>query len=113
MMIFDNDGNVLASTGLLHGETPLLPPGMLQYTRGQGEDRITWQPENGVRIASVVVHVEGMNSGFILAGRSLRDTEERIDQMGMLVTAGFAASLVATFAAVIVCEWIFHSAKKD
>ena len=39
----------------------------------RGEDRLTWQPEPGVRSATVVVHYQGAQAGFVMAGRSLRE----------------------------------------
>ncbi len=46
-----------------------------------GEDRITWQPEPGIRSAVVVVHYTGATPGYVMAGRSLREVEWRIDRL--------------------------------
>ena len=40
---------------------------------------ITWQPQPGVRMASVLSRVHGPNPGFILTGRSLLLVEEQED----------------------------------
>jgi hypothetical protein len=72
LMIYDDSGNALASSATLHGMNPTFPPGILDYTRQNGEDRVTLQPEGGVRIAAVVVRYD---NGFVLAGRSLREVE--------------------------------------
>jgi hypothetical protein len=78
IIVFDNSGNVLGSSAQLHGMTPSYPLGVLDYTRQNGEDRVTWQPENGVRMATVVVRY---NQGFVMAGRSLREIEIRIGNL--------------------------------
>jgi hypothetical protein len=78
MIVFDDSGKVLAGSATLHGSVPAYPSGVLDYTRQKGEDRVTWQPENGVRMATVVVKYD---QGFVLAGRSLRETEARIDNI--------------------------------
>jgi hypothetical protein len=78
LVIYDDSGKILASSAVLHGENPAIPAGVLDFTRQHGEDRVSWQPENGVRIAAVVVRT---NNGFVLAGRSLREVEKRISQV--------------------------------
>jgi len=77
IIIYDDDGKAVASTGGLHGQPPSPPPGVFDYVRQNGEERVTWQPEPGVRIASVVVRATGTRAGFVLAGRSLREVEKR------------------------------------
>ena len=99
MIVYDDAGNVLASSAVLNGVTPDLPAGVLDYTRANAEDRVTWQPERGVRIAAVVVRYEGTQSGFVLAGRSLREVEVREAQTeqlaGLILIVALAASLIA------------------
>src|SRR6185503_13168562 len=56
---YDDQGNVLAASGLLHGQPPALPPGVFDSVRQNGEDRISWQPEPGARYAAVVERVTG------------------------------------------------------
>ena len=99
LIVFDRDGQVLAATALLHAAVPTLPAGVLDYAHQHGEDRITWQPERGVRSAAVVVPVSGGDGGYVLAGRSLREAEALIDVIGQLVALGWAATLAATLAA--------------
>ena len=88
MIVFDDSGKVLATSATLHGAIPVYPAGVLDYTRQNGEDRVTWQPENGVRMATVVTRYD---NGFVLAGRSLREVEiresnlEKISGIAMLV----------------------------
>jgi hypothetical protein len=94
MIVFDDSGKVLAGSATLHGSVPAYPSGVLDYTRQKGEDRVTWQPENGVRMATVVVKY---NQGFVLAGRSMREVEIRIGNIqtlcGLAMLAIWAASL--------------------
>ncbi len=86
MIIFDANGKPLASSAQLNGQTPTIPSGVFDYVRRNGEDRITWQPQDGVRSAVVVTQFKGSNSGFVLAGRSLRETERLEDNlMGLFI----------------------------
>jgi len=73
LIVYNQQGEAMVSSGLLHGETPPLPPGVLDFASHNGEDRVTWQPEPGVRIAAVVVPVDRPDRSFVLAGRSLRE----------------------------------------
>jgi len=104
VVIFDSTGNVIVSSGLLHGKNLTLPAGVLDYVKANGEDRLTLQPEPGVRIAAVIVPVSGANSGYVLTGRSLRETEYRIDQFGLLVVAALLATLAASLVVVALVE---------
>ena len=103
MIIFDDSGTVLASTATLHGSVPVYPTGVLDYTRQHGEDRVTWQPEKGVRMATVVVRYD---KGFVLTGRSLREVEKRGDQMVQLSGLAMLTIWAATLIVIILAELV-------
>src|SRR3974390_1200710 len=50
-VLYDEHALPLKSSALLDGKIPQLPPGVFEFTKNQAEDRITWQPRSGVRIA--------------------------------------------------------------
>lgn len=93
LIVFDDAGKPVASSGLLHDQLPTLPGGVLDYVSTHGEDRITWQPESGVRIAAVVTNYTGATPGFVLAGRSLREVEKREAQAQFEAGAAWLAAL--------------------
>jgi len=114
LIVYDSTGKVMASSATLQGVTPVLPPGVLDYVRIHGEDRVTWQPAPGVRIAAVIAPVETQAMGspaFVLAGRSLRESEARADQFLQLTAAGMLFTLIVVLAAVILLEWVFREKK--
>ena len=113
MIIFDDAGVPLASSGLLHGKIPAIPPGVFDYVRKNGEDHITWQPEPGVRLASVVVNYSGDQPGFLLVARSLVETEKRVDQMGILSGFGWLAAVLGTLIMVILVEFLLSDKQKS
>jgi hypothetical protein len=78
LTVFSDAGVPLASSGRLHDQVRVVPAGVLNHVREHGEERVTWQPQPGVRIAAVIIRQAGPQAGFVLAGRSLRETEERI-----------------------------------
>jgi len=100
LIVLDADGKVLAASASLRGSVPGVPKGVLDYVRDRGEDRITWQPIGGVRIASVVVSYSGARSGYVLAGRSLEETQHRVTQFGSLIGLAWAATLVGLLVVV-------------
>ena len=75
VVIYDEHGNPRGATAFLDSSVPVLPAGVFKYVRNFGREAFTWSPQPGVRIAAVVRHVTGPQSGFVLAGRSLREVE--------------------------------------
>lgn len=94
IIVFDDTGKVSASSASLHGSVPVYPGGVLDYTRQHGEDRVTWQPEKDLRMATVVVRYD---KGFVLAGRSLREMEIRINNIEKISGIALLAIWAATF----------------
>ena len=107
MVIYGASGDLLASSGLLHGTAPLLPSGVFDYTRQNGEDRVSWQPESGVRMAAVVVSYGGSQPGFVLAGRSLREVEKRESQVEQITGIVWLVSLAVLLVVVAGSELVF------
>lgn len=105
--VYDESGNVLESSGVLHG-APVKPPiGVFDVARGGtgkdtsaiGQDRVSWQPAPGVRSAIVVQHISGPHGGFVVTGRNMREVENRETQLSIFVLLTWVTILVATFIA--------------
>jgi hypothetical protein len=99
VIIYDDSGKLLASSGFLNGQVPVLPVGVFEYTRVNTNDRITWQPASTTRIAAVVKYFSGnpsKNTGFIVAGRSIREIEGRENQLELMIAAAWIGLLVLT-----------------
>lgn len=91
-VVYDAQGSILASDGLLDGQAPHVPAGVAETATNTGIDKVTWQPRGGVRIATVTVPWSG---GTITVGRSLRVVEQQIDQLGLLIGVCWLATLGA------------------
>ena len=78
LIVFNDAGQPLGSNAQLDGQTPAPPQGVFDHVRSHGEERVTWQPRRGVRIAAVIERVNGRQPGFVLAGRNMREVEARI-----------------------------------
>jgi len=103
LIVFDESGKVLASSATLHGSIPTYPVGVLEYARQNGQNRVTWQPEAGVRMATVAVPY---NSGFVMAGRSLTEVEKRESQVESLSGLALLGIWVATLIVIVLGELV-------
>jgi hypothetical protein len=104
-IIYDSKANILASGLTVNGSTPQVPSGVFNYVNTHGEDRFTWEPTSGVRIAAVVEKVAD-GGGYVLAGRSLSEVENRQTQLTEEVMLGWVVSLVGTFLASAWGEYV-------
>ena len=98
VIIFDESGKVLASSATLHAAIPAYPAGVLDYVRQNGQDRVTWQPEAGVRMATVIT---AYKNGFVMAGRSLTEIEKRESQVERLSGLAMLGIWTATLIVII------------
>jgi hypothetical protein len=112
VIVYDDQGRPLASQAQLNGATPAPPAGVFDYVRQHREERVSWQPVLGsvhpVRIAAVVLRVEhlaGGSAGFVLAGRSLVQVEEREAQVGQMARLAWFAMLGLILAGTIGFGW--------
>jgi hypothetical protein len=101
--ILDKSGKPLASSGLLNGELPKVPQGVLDSAEQDGEDRISWQPMDTTRIAAVVVPY---SDGFVLAGRNMREVEQRENQVWEFSLATWLAAMILTIMVIGVGEYL-------
>src|SRR5664280_3697265 len=90
--VYKRQDTILASGGLLDGQPPVVPAGVLGGARATGRNVVTWRPRPGVRVATVSITWSG---GTVLAGRSLRLVEDRAAMLELLVGAGWLATLAA------------------
>ncbi|HTD97870.1 MAG TPA: hypothetical protein VK668_01220 [Mucilaginibacter sp.] len=101
LAIYDANGNDVASNATLNGVAPKIPQGVLDNIRRIGGDAVTWQPQPGIRQAAVAVRSA---RGIVVAGRSLRKTEERVSLLAQQVLFGWAMSMVAMLVVVTLQE---------
>jgi hypothetical protein len=102
-IVVDSAGKVTASNMELDGSTPVPPKGVLSAASLTHQNRITWQPEAGVRIALVVqAYKHDQNTGYVLVGRSLKEVEIRENMLFWMaaVTTGAVVLLGGLTAAL-------------
>jgi hypothetical protein len=106
LIVFDAQGRPVSGSARLHGQLPAVPQGVLDNATRRGENRVTWQPEPGVRSATAIVPFSGAHSGWVLAGRSLREVEQRENNLKLLIALGALAALGASLVAAVAVNLI-------
>ena len=96
-IIYDDQNRVLASSAAINGLPPSLPSGVFNYVKNHNEDRFTWAPQKDVRLAAVMVRVQGRATGFVLVGRSLKEIEKRETALGWEFFIAWILSNAAVF----------------
>nr|AIA15786.1 Unknown Function [uncultured bacterium] len=102
VIITDSTEHVLASSAVLDGRPPLPPKGVFDYTAAHGTDHFTWQPADGVRMATrVTKYGQGADSGYVIAGQSLKPYEDRISKYTLIALAAWLAVLAWSYLLVL------------
>jgi hypothetical protein len=91
VMIFDRDKNLITKSAMIGNAEPVYPKGVLDYVDKMGEDKVTWQPQEGLRFATVVIK---SGDSYIVAGRSLQEPERLIGIIGNIVFFAWLACAV-------------------
>ena len=109
-MLLDNQNHVTHSSGFLHNENPMLPKGVLDFVKTNGEDRVTWQPQPNVRMATVIMKINTDNISYVAVGRSLKEVEVRESNLVFMTFVGWiiCIAIIAINAAI----YFFMKSKK-
>jgi hypothetical protein len=102
--IYNDKYGVLAGGGAIDGQTPIPPTGVFEYVQAHGEDRFTWEPVKGVRIAAVMTKSERASSSvqYVLLGRSMREIEAREHDLAILIGAAWLIALIVSAVCIII-----------
>jgi hypothetical protein len=101
IIIYDKSGKVISGNGYLDGQVPQVPIGVLRAAGRGKANRVTWQPEHKVRIASISYATRDY---YVLAGRSLKVVEGHISSFGKWVAAVWATIVLLILAAYTVAS---------
>ena len=91
VMVYDSNKSLSATSGIMDNNDPVYPKGVFDSVDLKSESRITWQPEVGLRFATVAIKY---SNGYIVAGRSLTETEKLIAKLSELVFIAWLACTV-------------------
>jgi hypothetical protein len=98
LAIYDSSPQLVASSATQHGQPLDVPVGVFASAKPGSPNLVTWQTTTGERSAIVVMTY---SNGYVLAGRSLRPTEDREDQLLQQVEAACLVTLAGTYLAVL------------
>jgi hypothetical protein len=91
VVVEDAQGSATSGSGFLKGALVSLPTGVLANAAKNGQDNVTWQPQAGLRFATVTLKV---GDQFVTAGQSLKPSEDRDGNIQLLVGFGWLVSML-------------------
>lgn len=94
VIIYDQYGKVVKGNGYLDGSVPQVPIGVLSATKGHKINKVTWQPKDHVRIASVSVQAD---DNYVLGGRSLWTVEQHIRSFTQWTVGLWVVAMILIF----------------
>jgi hypothetical protein len=105
-IIYNSAQQPVAASGTLNDSLQTVPNGVLKFAKDNGENRLTWQPQPSTRIAAVIVPYK---DGFVLAGRNMREVEEREAQASQFASITWVLAMVATLAVIVFGEFFLKA----
>jgi hypothetical protein len=91
VVVEDAQGSPSAGSGFLKGSLVSLPTGVLADAARSGQDNVTWEPQSGLRFATVTLKV---GDQFVSAGQSLKPSEGRDGTFQLLIGAGWLVAML-------------------
>lgn len=95
--VYGSNGAPLEASAHIDGAPPKPPIGVFDNARTTGENRVTWQPNLGTRIALVVRPVKGGSGWYVAAGRNMEEVEARIANTTKIIGSGLLVILITSF----------------
>ncbi|MDD4989240.1 MAG: hypothetical protein PHV42_02340 [Candidatus Pacebacteria bacterium] len=106
-IVYGDDGKEVAFSGRLDGNAIIPPLGVFDFAKQNGEDRLTFEPQAGVRSAVVVRYYNNAgHSGFVLVGRGMREVEKREVKLEIMVGIAWIVLLVSSFVLIAFLEFL-------
>ena len=91
VVVENSQGTATSGSGYLKNQLVSLPTGVLSNAARTGHDDVTWQPEAGLRFATVTLKV---GDQFVSAGQSLAPSEDRDGTFRELIGFGWLVSML-------------------
>jgi len=107
VLVYDNNQKLLASSANMEGFS--FPPGCLDQIDNSGESRVTWQPQNGLRFATVGIKVK---SGYVIGANSLSESENATQSFGNTLLIGYALYALGCAALALLLRLLTKRLKK-
>jgi len=105
VVFYDATGTPVTGTGIVNGQAPTLPQGVLEVAKQKGVNRLTWEPAPGIRQAIVVLPA---GPGYVMAGRSLAYTEEKEHDLTRRALLGWVGMMIAAVGVALISSWLLR-----
>lgn len=106
VIIVDREGKLLTTNASLNHIPQTIPKNLVKQALKGDIQATTWQPEPGIRLATVFMAAGPKKDYVVMAGRSLKRIEERIDILGEQVLIGWFISLIIYIMVIFVIPYI-------
>ncbi|MCU1416784.1 MAG: hypothetical protein JWP32_958 [Schumannella sp.] len=97
-VVYDTSGSPLSGRGYLDGDLAQLPDGVIAAAVANGSNRVTWEPRDGLRFATVEVAV---GDRVVMAGQSLAPSETRTQNIGWMLLLAWVVGLAVLAAGAV------------
>ena len=102
LAIYGADGTPLAATGSYGGKPPVIPDRARSDAQG-GELTFTWEPIDGLRLATVVEPYPG---GTVVAARSMQLVEQREARTLEIAAVAWLAAMATAAVGAVLGVWL-------
>ena len=85
MQLYNTSGKQVASNGYIGAKPPVVPAGVLNKARVEGEYPVSWQPSPMARMGAVIAYTGGRQGSYVLVTRSLEEVEKRIGALVKMI----------------------------
>jgi len=106
VLIFDTSRRLVASSGGTLDSALVYPASCFDQVDASGENRVTWQPEPGLRFATVAVKYDG---GYVVGAYSLAESERDTGNFGTTLAIGYGAYACGCALVAVVCGWFMRA----
>ena len=106
VFIFDNNKNLVASSS--ENSNFVYPISCLEQIDKTGENRVTWQPEQGFRFATVGIKYE---NGYVVGAYSLSETENNTSHFSFTLFIGCVIYAIGCALLLIIYQLIKRKIK--
>ncbi len=103
VVVYDTSGHPVSGNGYLDGHLAQPPSGVISTAASAGSNRVTWQPQPGLRFATVEVR---SGDHVVMGAQSLIPTEDRADRLGLLVAFAWLGTMVALGLVAFAFWWL-------
>ncbi len=111
IQVYNANHVLITSTGYIGLTAPLVPPGVLDAAAHNGENLVTWQPTQGVRLACVI---EATSKGnYVLVGRSLAEVEKRESNLLTMCILCWLACMGILCSHALLQSWLLNREKAN